>query len=384
MRLPSGRFLTGLVLVLVACVATAYALTRGGGDDPPGGGQTPQAVTVTCLGGSEKTELVADEEVRRILRDRYGVTVQFSPLGSYDMVQLSAEELAARKATCLWPSSASAQKVFESVHGGRFPQYRAETLLQSPEVVYAGPQGTDALIKAGIVAKREERYFIVDMKKLLLDHVLKRKTWQDLGTAGLRGPIAVSSTDAAKSNSGFTLAQLQLNIIATADVFSAPNLAQARKALPTVRAVYDAQGLQAAGSEAGFRQWLTQGAEFHAPLYAGYENQLIQQVVQLGAEADRLLKDVRVLYPDPTIYSDHPILALDADAGRFLDAMKDPAIQKVAWQRYGLRSGLHVGLSKVSDFPNLPLADRFRTTAPPGAEVTLALLACVKDSAKCA
>ena len=34
-----------------------------------------------------------------------------------------------------------------------------------------------------------------------------------------------------------------------------------------------------------------------------------------------------MLYPDPTIYSDHPILALDANAARFLDAMKDPEIQ---------------------------------------------------------
>lgn len=382
MRLPSGRFLIGLVLVLVVCVATAYVLTRGK-DDPPGGGGTAQAVTVTCLGGSEKTELMADEQVKKILREQYGLTVAYQPLGSYDLVQLSKDDLAARKAGCLWPSSASAQKVFESLHTGTFPEYRAETVLQSPEVIYAGPQGTDALVKAGIVAKRADRYFIVDMKKLLLEHVLKRTTWQALGAADLRGPIAVSSTDAAKSNSGFTLAQLQLNIIATDDVFSAPSLAQARRVLPTVRAVYDAQGLQAAGSEAGFRQWLTQGAEFHAPLYAGYENQLIQQVVQLGPDADKLLKDVRVLYPDPTIYSDHPILALDAGAARFLEAMKDPAIQQLAWQKYGLRSGLHVGLTKVSDFPKLPLADQFRTTAPPNAEVTLALLACVKDAGKC-
>lgn len=382
MRMPSPRFLIGLVLVLVVCVATAYVLTQRG-EDEPGGSTTAQPVTVTCLGGSEKTELMADPEIRQLLKDRYGLTVVYNPLGSYDQVQLSADELAKRKADCLWPSSASAQSVFESLHAGAYPQYRAETVLQSPEVIYAGPQGTDALVKAGIVSKRGDRYFIVDMKKLLLEHVLKHRTWESLGAADLRGPIAVNSTDAAKSNSGFTLAQLQLNIIATDDVFSAPSLAQAKKALTTVRAVYDAQGLQAAGSDAGFRQWLTQGAEFHAPLYAGYENQLIQLVVQLGPDSAGLLKDVRVLYPDPTIYSDHPILALNDNAIRFLDAMKDPQIQGIAWRKYGLRSGVQVGLSKASDFPTLPLAEQIRTTTPPNAEVTLALLACVRDASKC-
>jgi hypothetical protein len=274
--------------------------------------------------------------------------------------------------------------VFEAQHKGAFADYRAQTVLQSPEVVYAGPQGTDALVKAGIVQKRNDRYFIVDMKKLLLDYVLKHKTWDGLGTADLHGPITISSTDPARSNSGFTLTQLQLNIIATEDVHQAPSREQAGKALPTIRALYDAQGLQAASSDAGFRQWLTQGAEFHAPLYAGYENQLIQQVVQMGGQSAQVLTNVRVLYPDPTIYSDHPILALDAAAGRFIDAMKDDVdIQTIAWKKFGFRSSVQLGLNNVTDFPNLPLADKIITTTPPNAEVTLALLACVKDVKEC-
>ncbi|MDI1465844.1 hypothetical protein QEZ54_33215 [Catellatospora sp. KI3] len=378
--MPSPRFLIGLVLVLVVCVATAYVLTQRGKDDP-GTTTTAQPITVTCLGGSEKKELMADPEVRQLLKDRYGLTVVFNPLGSYDQVQLSADELAKKKADCLWPSSASAQNVFEKLHPGAYPQYRAENLLQSPEVVYAGPQGTDALIKAGIVTQRDNRYFIVDMKKLLLDHVLKRTTWESLGATKLRGPIAVSSTDAAKSNSGFTMAQLQLNIIATDNAFEAPSLAQARKVLGTVRAVYDAQGLQAAGSDTGFQQWLTQGAEFHSPLYAGYENQLIQLMAQPGVDSASVLTNVRVLYPEPTIYSDHPILALNDNAIRFQDAMKDPQLQGIAWRKYGFRS-VQLGVSKVADFPKLPLAENIRTTQPPNAEVTLALLACVSES-KC-
>jgi hypothetical protein len=375
MRLPGPRFLIGLVLVLAACVGIALLATRGDSD--------ADQVSVRCLGGSEKTELMNDPDVVRILRDSYGITVTFTPLGSYDQVRLSTDELNSRQLDCLWPASASAQSVFEAQHSGAFPGYRAETVLQSPEVVYAGPSGTATLLKAGLVVERDGRLSFNDVKALLVDYVLPRRTWESIGATELRGPIALASTDAAKSNSGFTLAQLLLNVIATRDVFSAPNAEQARAALPTVRALYDAQGLQARSSDFGFSQWLLQGGEFHAPLYAGYENQIVQYVRQAGSSAGALKDNVRLIYPDPTIYNDHPILALTPAAGRLIDAMKDPQIQTLAWQRFGFRSGTQVGLNNVADFPDLGLAQQVRTTQPPNAEVTLLLLACIEDAKHC-
>jgi hypothetical protein len=367
------------VLVIGVSVAVAAFVVRK--DD--GGPSGPAAVTINCLGGSEKTELMADPEIQKILRDRYGVTVTFKPLGSYDQVQLATDQLKSRSIDCLWPASASAQSVFEAQHQGAFPEYRAETVLQSPEVIYAGPEGTQALMKEKIVTIRDNRYFIVDFKRLLLDYVLTHKDWQSLGSPTLRGPITVASTDPARSNSGFTLTQLQLNVIATQDVFSAPNAAKAKAALPTVRALYDAQGLQATSSDFGFNQWLLQGAELHAPLYAGYENQIVQYMLGPNANAGALKDTVRVLYPEPTIYSDHPILALNANAAKLIDAMKDAEVQTLAWKKFGFRSGTQVGLNKVTDFPDIPLAQQIRTTTPPNAEVTLLLLACVKDASKC-
>ena len=379
MRLPSPRFLIGLVTVIVVCVVAAVLWVRA---DEPATSAT-QPTVVNCLGGSEKSELMADADVVRILREKYHLEVNFQPLGSYDQVQLSSDDLKARQLDCLWPSSASAQSVFEAQHPGAFPEYRAENLLQSPEVVYAGPRGTEALIKRGLVQQRDNRYYIVNMKSLLLDHVLKKQTWDGIGAADLRGPITVGSTDAAKSNSGFVLAQLQLSIVATDDVFQAPNLAQARKALPTMRALYDAQGLQARSSDSGFREWLTQGGEFKSPLYAGYENQLIQLVADGGVNNASVLKNVRLLYPDPTIYSDHPLLALNGTATRLIEAMKDSEIQTIAWKTYGFRSALQVGANDVADFPDLALAEQIRTTPAPAADVTLALLNCIKDANTC-
>jgi hypothetical protein len=374
MRLPSPRFLIGLVLVIVACVTVAILVTREG--------ERP-TLTIDCIGGSEKAELMTDPDVQRILRDRYGVAVNFLPMGSYDQVQLSTEEIQQRSVECLWPASASAQSVFEAKHAGAFVQYRAETVLQSPEVLYTGVSGAAALLAAGLAEDRDGRYFMADVRTFLLDYVLKRRTWESIGAKDLHGPIAMASTDAAKSNSGFTLAQLQLNVIATNDVYSAPSPVQAKAALSAVRSLYDAQGLQARSSDFGFSQWLLQGGELHAPLYAGYENQIVQYLLKAGANRTALRDNVRVVYPEPTIYSDHPILALTADAGHLIDAMKDREVQILAWQRFGFRSGTEVGLNDVAAFPDVALAQQVRTTQPPSAEVTLMLLACVKDAAAC-
>lgn len=383
MRL-SKRFLIGGLVVLVVLVTIAViAMTNPGGTPDPALPAGDQAITLNCIGGDEKAALMADEQVKRILRDRYGVAVNYQTMGSYDQVQLTADVLKQRATACLWPASASAQAVFEAQHKDAFGSYHAETVLQSPEVIYAGPQSAEALVKAGIATHRDGSHFVVDMKSLV-DHVLRGQTWESLQAGNLAGPIAVSSTDPTKSNSGFVLYQLLLNIASTSNVYQAPSLQQARTALPALRQVYDAQGLLSRGSGAGFRQWRLQGGESHAPLYAGYENQLIEAwLASTPTDRRDLLDRVRVLYPEPTLYSDHPILALTADGSRLFEAMKDPEIQKIAWANYGFRSGVDPSFNNVADFPELQLAPQFRTTAPPNAEVTLLLLTCLRKAESC-
>jgi hypothetical protein len=77
------------------------------------------------------------------------------------------------------------------------------------------------------------------------------------------------------------------------------------------------------------------------------------------------------------------VLALDPAAGRLIDALKDPKIQTIAWQRYGFRSAVRVGANDIADFPNIGLADQVRAAPAPAADVTLALLSCMKDATTC-
>ncbi|WP_067828204.1 hypothetical protein [Nocardia inohanensis] len=371
-RLPVLIAVVFAVVVIVAGVV----LIRGSQ-------QTPAAVTkLNCLGGSEKSALMADPEVVRILRDDYGLEVRFDKRGSYELAQVPTDQLRAQGIGCLWPSSASARSVFEQKHTmSDFPEYRAESVLESPEVIYAGPAATDALVRAGIVAVRENSYYIMDLKRLLLEYVLPKQKWESIGARNLAGPIRITSTDPKTSNSGFTLMQLELTVVASGEVYQPPTLTEAKAGLPTVRGLYDAQGLQSDSSDGGFREWLIQGA---ASLYAGYENQVLQQLVAYrdnAAAADALLAGTRMLYPDPTIFNSNPVLTLTADARKLITALQDSKIQQIAWKKYGFRSATQLGATNAADFERIPLAAQPRSTAPPKADVTLLLLACLRDNA---
>ncbi|MEL4358653.1 MULTISPECIES: hypothetical protein [unclassified Luteococcus] len=378
----NSSFVVGLAILLAV-------LLGGGGlylyTQRTPGAQKPlnqQPVRISCAGGSEKSELMADPDVKKLMQDKYGLAVDYASMGSYKQVMLTTEQIKAKGYECLWPSSASARSVFEAKHGSDFPGYRAATVLQSPEVIYSGPSATEALKRAKLVTTNGAVNSL-DIKGVLLNQILANGTWQKLKAGDLTGPVRIGSTDARTSNSGFTLAQLELTVMATQDLSTPPTLAQARKALPTLRQVYETSGLQAASSDDGFRQWLLQGGEYSAPLYAGYENQVIQHWIKNG-RPDGLMKEITMLYPNPTIYADHPVLALEGDGGRLIEAMQDPEIQKIAWERYGFRSGTSAGINDVKTFDKLPLQARVRTIPAPNADVTLAMLACLESEKNCA
>lgn len=371
----NGRFVIAIVsglLVLVLLVLLPTVFRRA---------PAQPTTSLVCIGGSEKSGLMADATVKKVLQDKYHLAVDFRAMGSIDQALMTTQEITSRGADCLWPSSEAAQLVFEAKHPlSDFPGYQAETVLNSPEVLYTGPETINALLAQGIVEQRGNKYFIIKMQDLLTKYVLAGKTWESIGTPTLRGPVRVDSTDPAQSNSGFTLYLMELGILATNDVFHAPTPDQARATLPMMQKIYQMQGLQARSSGFGFDQWLLQGGEDSAPLYAGYESQVIEKIVQNPDIAEQIRNQVRILYPEPTVYNAHPILALNGKARPLIQAMKDPDIQKTAWKQYGFRSTT-LGISNVSDFPQIPLADRILTTNVPSAEVILMLEGCLKDNA---
>lgn len=372
------RGLAGPVLVVLAVLvllgAGIWLIAR------PGAGDAEAVTTVDCLGGSEKSGLMGDAEVRRILRERFGLVPNFRERGSYAQVQTPAGQLRADGVDCLWPSSYSAQAIFEDGGSGAFPDYRAEPVFQSPEVLYANREAADGLLRTGIVARRDDAYYIADLRRLLEELILQRRSWADIGVALPAGPIIVGSSDPAKSNSGMTLAQLELAVLASGDPYRPATAEQAKAVLPQVRALIEAQGLMRPGSDGAFEQWLVQGT---GGLLAGYENQLLQWAAGRGA---RVPEQIVTLYPEPTIFNEHPVLALTPDGRRFLDAMRDSEIQAIAARTYGFRPGSpdleqNLGQSLAQAFPGvaLPATAALKKTQAPNQEVTGLLLRCFEQ-----
>jgi hypothetical protein len=372
MKKSKGLFYAGLIgIVVVVVIAVAVILMSKRPSDgvaaPPDG-----TVRITCYGGSEKEDFINDPEVKKILRDKYGIDVNFNAKGSYKQVQIPADELKANKIDCLWPSSASAQAIFEGSGTSKAfgNDYQAASVLQSPEVLYANKEAAEGLKNNGIVELRDNAYFIIDLRKLLDQYLVPGKSWTDLGVALPSGPVLINSSDPATSNSGMTLAQLELATVASGNPYQPATTAQAGAALPKVKALVDAQGLMRTGSDSAFEQWVIQQT---GGLLAGYENQLLQWITTRNA--GKVPDGIVTLYPEPTILNDHPILTLTDAGKKLITAIEDDAVQDIAWSKYGFRSGTRV-LEQGFQGVTVPPTHTIKKTQAPGYAVTKLLLDC--------
>jgi hypothetical protein len=114
---------------------------------------------------------------------------------------------------------------------------------------------------------------------------------------------------------------------------------------------------------------------YTSPLLVGYENQLIEYAIQ-NSDADTidfLKKSIRTLYPQPTVWSSHPLIAVNSRGLRLMEALKDPRIQQIAWDSHGFRSslkgmrndpskhrvsGLPEGITSIIQMPSAEVMDR--------------------------
>jgi hypothetical protein len=373
MKKSKGLFYLGIAGIIAVVLVAIVLITMGRGGSPGGtSGSGDGATRITCYGGSEKADFINDPDVKRILRDKYHLEVDFIPKGSYKQVQIPPDELKSNKIDCLWPSSASAQAIFEgSGYSKAFGNdYEAASVLQSPEVLYANQEAADGLKRSRIVEERDNVDYIVDFRRLLEDYLLPGKSWSDLGVSLPAGPVLINSSDPATSNSGMTLAQLELATVASGNPYQPASTAQAGAALGKVKALVEAQGLMRTGSDSAFEQWVIQQT---GGLLAGYENQLLNWITTRNGGA--VPAGIVTLYPEPTIFNDHPILGLTPAGRRLIPAVQDDAIQDIAWKRYGFRSGTRV-VEQIFPGVTVPPTHTVKKTQAPGYAVTKLLLDC--------
>lgn len=307
-----------LVVALVVIVLQQAAVRRGVG--------APDPIAVRGTIGSEKAGLLDDPEVKRILKDKYGLTVDYRRSGSLRLVQGSAAGQ-----DFLWPAGQYARELY-SREGGQVA--KEETTFSSPIVMYAWGPVTQALQQQGFVEQVEGTYY-VDLPRLV-GAIEGGTTWRDIGLPQLNGRILVQTTDPTKSNSGNLFAGLLANTLNGGEVVDEATVG---KVTPQVRGFYGRLGYLNESSGFLFEQFLTTGMGSY-PIIVGYENQFIEYSLEHPEYRDRLLKEITILYPRPTVWASHTLMALTPGGVRLLEAMQDPQIQARAWERHGFRSGL--------------------------------------------
>jgi len=332
-----------------------------------------EVVDVECVIGSEKSGFLSNEEVQRILAEDYGLNVSFRRMGSIEQAYVEPAGV-----DCLWPSNTSAVEIFEELNAELFDNgsAKSEIIFNSPIVLYAWQPIADAMQTEGLVTTTDNRLETNTDTLVNLLVADDKPTWEEFGVDDLFGRVNVVTTDPTRSNSGNMFYALMANIL-VGDVATVDNI---EAQLPVIRTFYDGQGRLEESSGILFEQFISLGMGAY-PAIANYESLLIELAIENPEQAQAITEQIQVIYPVPTVWSSHPIVALTDNGGQLLEALQDERLQNIAWEQHGFRSGLTGITNDVSVF-NIPgLADNVTSVIPlPRSEALLRMLESLEDS----
>lgn len=189
-----ARWMGLLLLAVVALGAVGYMWFS----------SAAQVTEITGYVGGEKISLLEDEQVQKILKDKYHLSLDYSRAGSIEMVT----SLDRTGQNFLFPSNQTALVLFEEANGA--PE-KSQIVFNTPIVLYTHTAVAEALLAEGVFSE-SGGVFSADMEKLtaLMESGVQ---WSDVGLPELYGSVAVNTTDPTKSNSGNMFAGLLANTL---------------------------------------------------------------------------------------------------------------------------------------------------------------------------
>ena len=178
-----------------------------------------------------------------------------------------------------------------------------------------------------------------------MQYILEGKKWSDIGLNKLYGNINIASTDPVTSSPGATYYGLLLSILCESQV----NDASVNTNLPKLKDFYVKSGYMNNTPADLFERYLKTGMGGE-PMIVDYEKSIIDFANSNPDGFEQVKNNIRVLYPAPTIWNSHCIASFTENGNKFYKAFDDPEIQKIAWERYGFRTGITGGSYDVSKF----------------------------------
>jgi hypothetical protein len=310
------------------------------------------AVNLKGTVGGEKVALMEDAKITDILKSRYSLQLGVTKAGSIEMVERDPGQN-----DFLFPGSQIATEMFRSEKGGKVVE--SQTVLRSPLVIYSWDNTAQGLVNQGIVQKINNAYYIVDLPKLV-KLMVDGKSWGDVGLP-YYGKITITTTDPNYSNSGAMFAGLLADMLVGESAVADESNIETH--LPELKSFFARLGYMEHSSSDLFETYLATG-EGSKPLVVGYENQMIEYAEQHPDLWNRSKDKVRVLYPVPTCWSAHELIALNESSRQLIRALSDPDVQSLAWTRHGFRSGSAEAAANLQVMGNTGIPERLDKIVP--------------------
>ncbi|MGJ4940568.1 hypothetical protein ACQR1W_08350 [Bradyrhizobium sp. HKCCYLS1011] len=355
----------------IGLLATSAAATGGYvylNQHPEIAGPLGKAKQLFGFAGGEKEGFINNSRVRGLLERRFGLVLDARRAGSVEMVRERA--LLDQKPQFLWPSSSV---LVEVARQSGVKISRDQVIFNSPIVLYSWDRIADGLVKAGFAEPAGGPRYTVDLLKLL-KAIIAGDGWAQIGVADLFGRARIVSTDPNRSNSGFMFAGLAASLL-SGDVIGLDTLPRIDGDVGTV---FKRMGFKPPSSGKLFDDYIAGGAGAQ-PLIVGYENQLVEWVLQdpdrwKRVEANAPAKPV-IMYPRPTVFSAHPLISVERGADELIDALTSEAVLELAWEDHGFRGPLGTIGKAKNPLLEARLIDRIDAVLPmPDAPVMMALL----------
>lgn len=300
--------------------------------------------------GGGKENFLADEEVNRILAQDYNIVLEGDSWSNGKMV---VNELTYTdengKSQPYDLAFFSDQRYYEYYQlapaegeASRQRKRSGSIALNTPIVFYSWDSVVDAFIREGIVTEKEGTYLVTDMSKLL-QYINEGKKWSDIGLNNIYGNINIASTDPVTSSPGATYYGLIAAIMNNGEVTSA----QVQGIMPSLQNFYVKSGFMNNTPSDLFDMYLRTGMGAK-PVIVDYEKSIIDFAVANPDGYVQVKDRIRILYPAPTSWNSHCLITFNEKGDKYLEALNDPRIQEIAFNRYGFRTGVTGGKYDVT------------------------------------
>ena len=371
----------GISLILLAMVLVGLNVVKNKVNTKV---ESSKATVVYVAAGGGKEDYLADEDILRILKDKYNIEPVYDTwsngktitlpliresvgLGNNDIVNklkngdnISITTQGVSKYDALFTSDQRFYDYYrvqpKDGEAARYTVLDGGMMLNTPIVMYSWKDAVEPLINENIITLDNGVYYISDMDRLI-ELILSGAKWKDLGL-DLYGNINIRSTDPVTSSPGATYYGLLLSIMSGGEIADTT----INENLVNLKEFYAKSGYMNNTPADLFERYLKTGIGGE-PIIVDYEKSLIEFINSNPNGFNQVKDDIAVLYPVPTIWNSHCYMVFSENGKKLYTALQDEEIQQIAWERYGFRTGTSNSEYDVSSL-GITVPQGIRQTVP--------------------